>query len=52
MKCIILRVIEWTLYRMSEYTPPEIKYSERNCRVAKAAIAVRELRALLTTSMS
>ena len=47
MKKLILKVIEWAIYRMSEYTPPEVKYSERNYRVAKAALAVGELRELL-----
>ena len=47
MKNLILRVIEQVIYRMSEHTPPEIKYSERNYKVAKAALAVSELRKFL-----
>lgn len=43
MKKIILKIIEWAIYRMSEYTPPEVKHSEKNYKVAKAALAVREL---------
>jgi hypothetical protein len=46
MKRLILKVIEWTVCRMSEHTPPEVNYSERNYRVAKAALAVSELREL------
>jgi len=47
MKTLILIVIEWALYRMCEHTPPETKHSEINLRVARAAIAVGELRELL-----
>jgi hypothetical protein len=36
--------MEWSIYKMAEYTPPSVKHSERNCRVAKAAMAVSELR--------
>lgn len=43
MKKLILKIIEKILYTFSEYTPPEVKYSERNYRVAKAAISVKEL---------
>jgi len=47
MKNLILKAVEWAVYRMAEYTPPEVKYSERNFKVAKAALAVGELRDFL-----
>lgn len=47
MKTIILKLIEQIIYRFSEHTPPEVKSSERNYKVAKATLAVGELRELL-----
>lgn len=47
MKKLILKVLEQIIYRFSEHTPPEVKYSERNCRVAKAALAIHELSEIL-----
>ena len=42
MKIIILKLIKWTIYKMSEYTPPKIKNSDNNYHVAKSALAVNE----------
>lgn len=43
MKKIILKLIKKIVYKFSEFTPPDVKYSERNYRVAKAALAIDEL---------
>lgn len=47
MKKIILRVIIRIIYSFSERTPPEVKYSERNFRVASAALAAGELESIV-----
>lgn len=49
MKLFILKVIEKIIYSMSEHTPPEVKFSERNYKVAKATLEIRELRGYLRT---
>ena len=43
MKKLTLKFIEQIIYHFSEYTPPEVKYSERNYRVGKAALAIKDL---------
>ena len=44
MRNLILWIMEQIIYRMSERTSKSVKYSERNRMVAKAALAVSELR--------
>lgn len=48
MSNIILTIVTWVIYRFKEHTPPDIKHSERNYRVAKAALAIEDLRKFLT----
>lgn len=43
MKRLILKIIVFIIYRYSERTSPDVKYSERNCKVAKAALSVEDI---------
>lgn len=43
MKKLILKLLEQIIYKFSEHTPPDVKFSERNLRVANAALAIHEL---------
>jgi hypothetical protein len=47
MKNLLLKLIEQIIYKMSENTLPNVKYSKQNYKVAKAALAVSELRKFL-----
>ena len=47
MKRLILKVLVQIIYRFSERTPSDIKYSEKNYRVANAVLAVGELAKLV-----
>lgn len=44
MKNLILKTIQKIIYIFSEKTPPEVKYSERNYKVARAILAIGELK--------
>lgn len=50
MSKINLKKIERQIYKLSEKTGPQIKSSKRNLLVAKAAMAIKELRKHLKNS--
>lgn len=43
MKIILLKILSKIVYRFSEHPQPNVNYSERNYKVAKAVIAINEL---------
>ena len=43
MKKLFLRLLAQIVYRFAETTPPGVKFSERNQKVAESALALQAL---------
>jgi hypothetical protein len=47
MKLIYLKVARWLVFKCAEFTPPEVNYSQINCKVAEIVLNIDELIVLL-----
>ena len=43
MKLLLAKIARWFVFRASEYTPPEVKYSHQNYLVGNASSAIDKL---------
>lgn len=43
MKILLLKIIKQIIYRFSERTPPEVKFSQRNYCIGRACEAIDDL---------